>query len=220
MQAGGEHDERATERERMVREQLERRGIRSTAVLEAMRRIPRERFVLASYDAEAYADSALAVACGQTISQPYMVARMTELLTLKPADRVLEIGTGTGYQAAVLALLARHVYTIERHEPLMREAQQRLADLGLTNVSYHCGDGSVGWPDETPFDAIMVTAGAPQIPDPLCGQLADGGRLVVPVGGQTEQTLTLVRRMGAELLQQEHLRCRFVRLIGQAGWTS
>ncbi len=202
----------------MVTQQLARRGIRAPAVLDAMRRIPREMFVRPNYESRAYEDSALAIDCGQTISQPYMVARMTELLELQPGDRVLEIGTGSGYQAAILACMGGYVYTVERLARLMEQAQERLERLGLTNVSYHCADGSLGWPERAPFDAIMVTAGAPEVPEPLYEQLADGGRLVVPVGGHYEQTLVCVRRTAAGRRREIHLKCRFVKLLGDAGW--
>ncbi len=218
MQPPADEGNRAREREYMVIEQLEHRGIRSPGVLDAMRRIPRERFVLPTFEAQAYADTALAIDCGQTISQPYMVARMTELLEIEPSDRVLEIGTGTGYQAAILACLAKQVYTIEWHLKLMNEAAERLAALGLTNVTYRCADGSVGWPEQAPFDGIMVTAGAPQVPGALCEQLAVGAKLVVPVGDQTEQTLVIVRRTEAGMDREEQIRCRFVKLLGEQGW--
>ena len=202
----------------MVADQLERRGIRSPGVLAAMRRVPREQFVLAAYDARAYSDSALAIDCGQTISQPYMVARMTELLDIRPTDSVLEIGTGSGYQTAILASLASHVYTIEWHAKLMEQAAERLAALGQTNVTFRCADGSLGWKEHVPFEAIMVTAGAPDVPQSLCAQLTIGGRLVVPVGGPSEQTLVHVRRTEGGIRRDDHLRCRFVKLLGAEGW--
>jgi protein-L-isoaspartate(D-aspartate) O-methyltransferase len=202
----------------MVSDQLERRGIRSTTVLDAMRHVPRERFVLPSYDSQAYADSALAIDCGQTISQPYMVGRMTELLELRPEDRVLEIGTGSGYQTAILARLAGHVYTIEWHLKLMTQASERLRKLELQNVTYRCADGSLGWAEQAPFDAIIVTAGAPDVPQPLYDQLAVEGRLVVPVGGQFDQTLVRVWRTAGGERREDFFKCRFVKLLGAAGW--
>ncbi len=167
----------------------------------------------------AYADGALPIECGQTISQPYMVGRMTELLELKGTERVLEIGTGSGYQAAILALLTATVFTIERQASLLPEAEKRIGRLGLTNLTYRVGDGTLGWPEEAPFDAIMVTAGAPQVPPALREQLAPGGRLVAPVGPPSDQTLVLVRRGAEERFEErEVLKCRFVKLIGAAGW--
>ncbi|MFH1748756.1 MAG: protein-L-isoaspartate(D-aspartate) O-methyltransferase [Planctomycetota bacterium] len=210
--------DRSAERERMVSHQLVRRGIRAPGVLAAMRRIPRELFVAPGYESRAYEDSALAISHGQTISQPYMVARMTELLELRAQDRVLEIGTGTGYQTAVLAILAGQVYTIERLADLSQRAAILLNQIGITNVTYHQGDGSLGWPEEMQFEAIIVTAGAPEIPPPLCRQLTANGRLVVPIGGHHEQTLVRLRGTATGLRRESFLKCRFVSLIGEAGW--
>jgi protein-L-isoaspartate(D-aspartate) O-methyltransferase len=218
MEAASDGRDRSGEREQMISDQLEARGIRSAAVLDAMRRIPRERFLPDTCAAEAYADTALAIDCGQTISQPYMVARMTELLELQPPSRVLEIGTGSGYQTAVLAALAGHVHTIEWHAALMDRAAARLAALGFTNVTYRCGDGSIGWPEEAPFEAIIVTAGAPQTPAQLVAQLALGGRLVVPVGGSSVQTLVRVIQTADGPKENQFFQCRFVKLLGAAGW--
>ncbi len=218
MVAASDGRDRSGERERMIADQLQGRGIRSVTVLDAMRRIPREQFVPDVCAGEAYADSALAIDCGQTISQPYMVARMTELLELQAHSRVLEIGTGSGYQTAVLATLAGHVYTIEWHADLMNRAAARLAALGLTNVTYRCGDGSMGWPEYAPFEAIIVTAGAPEIPPALVGQLAPSGRLVVPVGGPSVQTLVRVVQTADGPRRDEIFQCRFVKLLGAAGW--
>jgi protein-L-isoaspartate(D-aspartate) O-methyltransferase len=218
MVAASDGRDRSGERERMIADQLHGRGIRSVTVLDAMRRIPREQFVPDVCVGEAYADSALAIDCGQTISQPYMVARMTELLELQAHSRVLEIGTGSGYQTAVLATLAGHVYTIEWHADLMNRAAARLAALGLTNVTYRCGDGSMGWPEYAPFEAIIVTAGAPEIPPALVGQLAPSGRLVVPVGGPSVQTLVRVVQTADGPRRDEIFQCRFVKLLGAAGW--
>lgn len=211
-------DNRAAEREQMVAEQLRQRGIRSEAVLEAMRWIPRERFVARACEASAYTDGALPIDCQQTISQPYMVARMTELLELRADRPVLEIGTGSGYQTAILSRLASRVYTIEWHLKLLNQAAARLAELGLKNVAYRCGDGSLGWPERGPFDAILVTAGAPEVPEPLCEQLTPGGRLVVPIGPVGDQTLVLARRTEVSIECENVLKCRFVKLMGQAGW--
>jgi len=214
-QAGYDH---TSQREEMVRSQLERRGITSTAVLSAMRKIPRELFVAPALAGKAYEDAALPADCGQTISQPYMVARMTELLELQPAARVLEIGTGTGYQTAILAELARHVYTIEWHLKLMTAAAERLERLHYDNVTFRCGDGSGGWPEQAPFDAIIVTAGAPDVPAPLCQQLVVGGRLVIPVGELANQVLVRVIRTPSGFERETHLSCRFVKLLGEYGW--
>lgn len=210
--------DRSFERERMVYEQLQQRGIRSERVLDAMRQVPRERFVPETAAHKAYADSALPIECEQTISQPYMVARMTELLALAPTDRVLEIGAGSGYQTAILARLAAAVYTVELHQRLLDAAGARLQTLGVRNVQYHCGDGSLGWSEEAPFDAILVTAGGPVVPEPLKQQLTIGGRLVVPIGPAGDQTLVLVTRREDGFQQQDILKCRFVKLVGQAGW--
>jgi protein-L-isoaspartate(D-aspartate) O-methyltransferase len=210
--------DRSAQRARMISEQLVQRGITCPRVLEAFCRVPRELFVPPHLADRAYEDSALPVDCSQTISQPYMVALMTERLELTPDSRVLEIGTGTGYQTALLALLAGQVYTIEWHLKLMTAASQRLEELGLNNVRFRCGDGSLGWPEEAPFDAIIVTAGAPDVPEPLCGQLVPGGRLVVPIGPTDDQTLVLVKRAGQSFERREVIKCRFVKLLGKAGW--
>ena len=202
----------------MVTEQLAERGIRDARVLDAMRRIPRELFVPATQQGSAYHDGALPIECGQTISQPYMVARMTELLEPRPDRTVLEIGTGSGYQTAILALLTKQVYTIEWHLKLMSQAASRLEGLGLTNVTFRCADGSLGWPEKAPFDGIIVTAGAPDVPQPLCEQLAVGGRLVLPIGPVGDQTLVVVRKTERGVKTEDVLKCRFVKLMGTAGW--
>ena len=167
---------------------------------------------------EAYADRPLPIGFGQTISQPYIVAYMTELLELAPCDRVLEIGTGTGYQTAVLALMTRQVYTIERHVRLLDAARERLDSLGMDYVHYRLGDGSLGWPEGAPFDAILVTAGAPTIPDVFLNQLALGGRLVIPVGWQENETMMRIRKLAHGFHREELLKCRFVKLVGEGGW--
>jgi len=202
----------------MVEDQLRNRGIDDERVLEVMGRLPRERFVLPGDQSAAYDDQALPIQAGQTISQPYMVGLMTQLLDVEPTDRILEVGTGSGYQTAILASLAGHVYSIERLDVLSELAGRRLAELGLTNVTFRVGDGTLGWPSEAPFDGIMVTAGAPRIPPALVEQLADGGRLVVPVGGESHQTLTVIERRGQTTIERPGIACRFVPLIGQAGW--
>jgi protein-L-isoaspartate(D-aspartate) O-methyltransferase len=220
MSEAADRGARAAEREEMVESQLARRGIRSEAVLEAMREIPREWFVSKGMLGQAYHDGALPVDCGQTISQPYIVARMTELLELQPEDTVLEVGTGTGYQTAILARLARHVYTIEWHLKLMNAAAHRLERMGQTNVTFRCGDGSLGWPEHAPYDAIIVTAGAPDVPQPLREQLVVGGRLVLPVGELCNQMLIRVRRTESDYTREDYLPCRFVKLLGAEGWQS
>ena len=205
-------------RERMVRNQIESRDVRDGRVLAAMRSVPRHRFVPAYQVGAAYRDTPLAIGQGQTISQPYIVALMTELLALRGEERVLEIGTGSGYQAAVLSLLAAEVITIERFDSLAQEAAERLARLGYSNVHVHVGDGTQGWPDEAPYDAIIVTAASPQVPEPLQGQLAEGGRLVVPVGPRWTQHLVRVRRRGGRFDTETLIGVAFVPLIGEHGW--
>ena len=218
-QEAGGSDARWTEaRIRMVREQLERRGIRDARVLDAMRRVPRHLFVRPEQAGSAYEDHALPIGEGQTISQPYMVAVMTAALAPPPAGRVLEIGTGSGYQAAVLAELARDVVTIERHEGLAENARRRLAALGYRHVRVIVGDGSLGYADAAPYDGILVTAGAPRVPAPLQSQLADGARLVVPVGSSLGQEVLIVTRSGSGFSTTVGDRCVFVPLIGTEGW--
>jgi protein-L-isoaspartate(D-aspartate) O-methyltransferase len=211
-------DRYPAEREEMVRTQIERRGVRAEAVLEAMRAVPREWFVPGAIAGKAYTDAALPIECEQTVSQPYMVARMTELLELEPHQRVLEIGTGSGYQTAILARLAKQVYTVEWYLKLMNLAAGRLERLGQTNVVFRCGDGSLGWPEHAPYDAILVTAGAPDVPEALRSQLAPGGRLVIPVGGKASQTLVRVCRTESGFEREDYLSCRFVKLVGEQGW--
>ncbi|HOB73338.1 MAG TPA: protein-L-isoaspartate(D-aspartate) O-methyltransferase [Phycisphaerae bacterium] len=206
------------DRRRMVEEQIRARGILDGRVLAVMERVPRERFVPPAGQIFAYADQALALPAGQSISQPFVVAAMTEALAIQPQHRILEIGTGSGYQTAILAELAAEVYTIERIEPLQRTAREVLAMLGILNVSYRTGDGTLGWPEAAPFDGIIVTAAAPDAPRTLLNQLVDGGRLVIPVGGETEQTLMVIERTGAGLHQTPQFPCRFVKLIGEEGW--
>ncbi len=208
----------ASARKRMVDEQIRARGVRDPRVLEAMEQVPRERFLPADRVAEAFADRALPIDCGQTISQPFMVASMTELLDVQSTHRVLEIGTGSGYQTAILSRLAAHVYTIERIRALQENARRLLASLGVANVSYAVGDGTLGWPEAAPFDRIMVTAGAPEVPRALVDQLADGGRLVIPIGGRNEQTLTVVEQRGGRTIEMPRYACRFVQLIGRNAW--
>ncbi len=205
-------------RQLMVETQIKRRGITDSRVLAAMSKVPRHRFTPRQLWEQAYNDYPLPIGEDQTISQPYIVALMTEALELKGSEKVLELGTGSGYQAAVLAELAAQVFTIERLPALARMAEQILTALGYTNVQVRTADGTLGWPDEAPFDAILVTAGAPRVPPPLVDQLALAGRLVIPVGDRYTQTLTRVRRT-PEGTRQEYLGgCRFVKLIGRHGW--
>jgi len=206
-------------RKRMVETQVLGRGIQDRRVIDAMLKIPRHLFVEEAMAAQAYNDNPLPIGERQTISQPYMVALMSELLELTGKERVLEIGTGSGYQAAVLAVLADRVYTMERIRPLAMRARKVLDSLGLLNVNIKVDDGTCGWEEEAPFDAIIVTAGAPEIPEALVAQLAPGGRLVLPVGNQISQTLMQVRKGqdGAVSVEQS-IGCRFVKLIGKHGW--
>lgn len=194
-------------------------GIRDERVLAAMNTVARHLFVPDALRSQAYKDNALPIAGGQTISQPFIVARMTELLELKGRERVLEIGTGTGYQTAVLALLARKVYTVERIESLAAEARERLMGMGYRNISYKAADGTEGWQIYAPFDAILVAAGGPDVPEPLLDQLEAGGRLVLPVGNdRTSQRLVRVTREENGFKREDCGPCSFVPLIGQHGW--
>lgn len=202
----------------MVRNQLIARGIREAAALRVFRRVPRHAFVAPGMRDMAYDDRALPTEKGQTISQPYMVGLMTEALQAHGAEKVLEVGTGSGYQTAVLAELARHVYSIERVPSLATAAAGALGELGYTNISFRQGDGSLGWQEEAPFDRIMVTAASPAVPPPLAEQLAEGGRMVIPIGPQSSQDLTLVTKSGGRLHHTSLCSCIFVKLIGIAGW--
>jgi|Deesub1362B_J571_1020462.scaffolds.fasta_scaffold01135_3 protein-L-isoaspartate(D-aspartate) O-methyltransferase len=205
----------ARARERMVEDQIRARGIRDKRVLEAMLKVPRHEFVPESYRDLAYQDSPLPIGHGQTISQPYIVAYMTEKLQLDSADTVLEIGTGSGYQAAILAELASQVYTIEIIPELAQRAARTLKRLGYQNIKVKTGDGYVGWPEYAPFDAIIITAAPPEIPEPLIQQLKDGGRLIAPVG-EDFQDLVLVTRRGDRLLKEHLIPVRFVPMTGRA----
>lgn len=206
-------------RKRMVDTQLLARGIRDRRVIEAMLAIPRHLFVEEAMAGQAYSDSPLPIGEKQTISQPYMVALMTELLALTGSEKVLEVGTGSGYQAAVLARLADRVYTVERIRPLALRARRVLDSLGLLNINLKITDGTSGWEEEAPFDAIMVTAGAPSIPPAFVDQLKPGGRLVIPVGGDALQTLMKVtKNADGSVTREEWGGCRFVKLIGTHSW--
>lgn len=206
-------------RQNMVQRQLEARGIKDSHVLRAMKEVPRHLFVPQDSLEDAYRDNPLPIGCGQTISQPYMVAIMTELLGLQGPEKVLEIGTGSGYQTAILASLCTWIYTIERIPSLADHAQAVLSKAGFMNISFTVGDGTEGWPDQSPFDGIIVTAGAPRIPQILVDQLAEGGRLVIPVGDRFSQVLKRVTKRGPDMKIENHTPCRFVDLVGQYGWS-
>jgi protein-L-isoaspartate(D-aspartate) O-methyltransferase len=205
-------------RERMVSTQIEARGIHDYRVLEAMRKVPRHLFVGEALQDQAYGDFPLPIGEGQTISQPYIVAEMTQGLELTKDHRVLEIGTGSGYQTAILAELAFRVYTIERVRELFIGARKLLDQLGYYNVIAKCSDGTLGWPDESPFNAIIVTAGAPEVPEKLVQQLSIGGRMVIPVGDRFSQTLLRISRDEDGIQDTSLGGCRFVKLIGEHGW--
>ena len=187
-------------------------------VIEAMRRVPRELFVLPENRDFAYEDIPLPIGYGQTISQPFIVALMTEALELRGDERVLEIGTGSGYQTAILAILAREVVTVERCEELLRSAEERLKKLGFKNIEFHLAGDELGWREGAPYDGIIVTAGAPKIPESLKDQLKDGGRMVIPVGSRYEQRLLKVRKVKSDYIVEDLGGCRFVPLIGKEAW--
>jgi protein-L-isoaspartate(D-aspartate) O-methyltransferase len=206
------------QRARMVEQQLRARGIRDPRLLAAMARVPREAFIAEEDANDAYGDYPLPIGAGQTVSQPYIVAAMVAALDLHATDRVLEVGTGTGYEAAILGELTAEVWTIERHEELAMKAREILARLGYANVHVVVGDGSTGLPQHAPFDKILVAAAAPKIPESLVAQLADGGRLVLPVGSRFEQQVQVVRKAGSEIVVKLQDLCRFVPLVGEEGW--
>jgi protein-L-isoaspartate(D-aspartate) O-methyltransferase len=211
-------DPSAAERRMMVETQIRKRGVSSPRVLEAMAAVPRHEFVPVKFRSDAYADKPLPIGEGQTISQPYMVAAMTEALELTGAERVLEIGTGSGYQAAVLSLLVDQVLSVENQTSLALAAQERLTNLGYMNVHVHNGDGSAGFLDAAPYDAILVTAGAPEIPRIFASQLREGGRLVIPVGDRDNQELVRAQMENGELKSRVLFNCKFVLLLGRYGW--
>ena len=206
------------QRQKMVGEQIAERGIKDLRILEAMNRIPRHLFVHETFQHKAYGDFPLPIGENQTISQPYIVAAMTEVLNLKKTDRVLEIGTGSGYQTALLAELAGQVFTIERIRSLGLKAQSLLERLNYINIVFKVFDGTYGWPDQAPFDAILITASTQEIPKMLVDQLGEKGRLVVPVGGLDKQSLTVLTKKNGRITSQEIGYCKFVPLVGRYGW--
>ncbi len=208
----------AGQRRKMIEEQLVNRGIKDLAVMEAMSRVPRHLFVNSSLQHRAYGDCPLPIGENQTISQPYIVALMTQTLQLKGEERVLEIGTGSGYQTAIMAELAAQVFTIERVKPIARKSKELLGRLGYANIVFKVFDGTYGWRDQSPFDAILVTASTPEVPSALLEQLSDRGRLIAPVGGKEDQALVVFNKSGDRLVRREIGRCKFVPLIGKFGW--
>ena len=220
-QPGNRSQDHSIPRERMFERLRDHYKILDVRVLEAMRTVPRHAFVPEALQGRAYGDHALPISGSQTISQPYIVARMTELLEINSDSRVLEIGAGSGYQTAILAKVAGQVYSIERIASLAREAQTRIRQLNIYNATVKCFDGTLGWAANAPYDAILVAAGGPAVPDPLVAQLKVGGRLVVPVGA-TRESQRLVRVIKAEVgfKQEDHGACAFVPLIGQHGWAT
>ena len=205
-------------RERMVKNQLMARGIKDERVLQAMGKVPRHLFIQEALAGEAYNDHPVPIGEKQTISQPYIVALMTEALELKGSENTLEIGTGSGYQTAILAELSSRVYTIERIKSLLVKARKLLAKLNYNNILFKAFDGTLGWKEYAPFDAIMVTAGSPNVPEPLKEQLADNGRMIIPVGDRYTQELIKITRKGESFEQKSLGGCRFVNLIGVHGW--
>ena len=210
----------ALEREKMVRNQIERRGIKHPGVLSAMRQVPRHLFISMEYQSQAYADHPLPIGNDQTISQPYIVALMSELIRPQANDCVLEVGTGSGYQAAILSHLVSKVHSIDRHPRLVNQAQEVIDTLKLTNVQFHIGDGSLGLPDYAPFNAIIITAADPMLPRPLLDQLKIGGRLVLPVGERWHQRLERWTRTSEDSFEHDQdIPVSFVPLVGQFGWS-
>ena len=214
----GQDDWSGNARRTMIEEQIKARGVENPRVLEAMADIPRERFVPLDEAARAYDDRALAIEEHQTISQPYIVAYMTTALAVDPHSNTLEIGTGSGYQTAILAKLTDQLHTIERLESLSEAAERRLEALGITAVNFHLGDGSLGWPEYAPYDRIMVTAAAPSVPGALVDQLASEGIMIIPVGGASQQTLVSVTRRAHQTVERSLIACRFVKLVGRDAW--
>ncbi|MFH1202256.1 MAG: protein-L-isoaspartate(D-aspartate) O-methyltransferase [Candidatus Omnitrophota bacterium] len=205
-------------RKKMVEEQLIRRGIKNERVLAAFSKVPRHKFIPENLHDSAYGDFPLAIGEGQTISQPYMVAIMTEHLDPKKSEKILEIGTGSGYQAAILAELAGEVYSVERFDGLSKKAEMVLSELGYKNIHLKVDDGTLGWREFAPFDGIIITAGAPKVPNNLVGQLTDDGRMLIPIGGSFSQVLTLVKKQIGQITCKEICGCVFVPLVGKHGW--
>jgi protein-L-isoaspartate(D-aspartate) O-methyltransferase len=205
---------------RVIVTQLRRKGVQDRRVLDAMARVPRPRFVPPELRDQALDDRAVTIGCEQTISQPFIVAVMTVELALTGVERVLEIGTGSGYQTAVLARLAAEVFTVERHRTLSLRARGVLDGLGFENVRYRTGDGTLGWPQAAPFDRAIITAAAPKVPEPVFAQLVEGGLLVLPLGNEEAQRITVVRKSGGRPAIHQGLPCRFVPLIGREGWNA
>jgi protein-L-isoaspartate(D-aspartate) O-methyltransferase len=218
MQSRTAPDPFARDRERMVEEQLVRRGITDQRVLDAMRRVPRHLFVDEALQARAYGDHPLPIGEEQTISQPYIVALMSSLLAVSADMKVLDVGAGSGYQTAVLAELARRVCAVERLPRLVQRARAVLERLGYSNVWIRVANGTLGWPDEAPFDRVLIAAGAPRVPAPLFDQLSEGGRLVMPIGDEEAQVLTIVEKVQGEMVTSVHGDCRFVPLVGRYAW--
>ena len=206
------------ERRRMVSDQLVPRGIRGARLLAAFLKVPRHRFVPKELEAESYCDRPIPIGAAQTVSQPYIQALMTQMLSIRPEDRVLEIGTGSGYQTAILAELTSQVYSIERRQELFESASRVLAQFKYTNIMLQCGDGTLGWPEYAPFNGILVTAAAPEAPRVLLEQLAEGGHLVIPIGSAADQILTVVGKQGGEFRKHSVCSCVFVPLIGAYGY--
>jgi len=207
-----------SKRQRMVEEQFVRRDITDKRVLDAMQKVPRHIFIPEEHRHLAYSDCPLPIGQNQTISQPYIVALMTQMLALEGNEAVLEIGTGSGYQAAVLSQVAQEVYTIERYEILAQQAQKSINQLDIKNITLQVGDGTLGWPEHAPYDAILTTAAAPKVPQPLLDQLVDGGRLVIPVGGRIGQHLESWFREGKKFRHEQTVAVAFVPLLGKHGW--
>jgi len=217
-QGDGSTNKFAEDRRLMVETQIRKRGVTDERVLRAMATVPRHKFVPASWINHAYADEPLPIGHGQTISQPYIVAAMVVSLVLTGSENVLEIGTGCGYQAAIVSALAREVHSVELLPDLAQSAAERVHRLGYANVHVHSGDGTLGWPEFSPYDAILIAAAAPSVPEPLLRQLAEGGRLIAPVGEEDKQELQLVTKREGKLLFKQGGPCRFVPLIGEHGW--
>jgi protein-L-isoaspartate(D-aspartate) O-methyltransferase len=220
MGGNGIPDRMHAQRIAMVELQLRQRGIRDERILQAMAKVPRHQLVSPAFESHAYEDQPMPIGEGQTISQPYIVAAMLEPLSLTQSDRVLEIGTGSGYQTALLAELTAEVFSVERHPSLAETATQMLQRLGYKNVHIRVGDGSLGWPEGGPFDAIVVSAAVPRVPAAMVDQMKDGGRLIAPVGTPDAQELLLVRQVGAELTMKRLDGCRFVPLVGEQGFSA